>query len=285
MEYLLIPLMAVISVSKMTVHTAFGKRHVKTMDDAALFYAFVFLFTALPFFYAAIGASLETWLYAAGFGFFSVLFQLFYTHALAKGPVSLVGLIVNFVMVFSVLYSVLFYGDSMTPTRLVGFLLILLSFFLGVRRGGKRGEGAWIFFAVVTLLANAGCSFVQKSYSETAVAAVDGQGFVACSYVVAAAMTFAFCLLRRAGGAHVTFRMGPGVIGTAAAIGVILSVYQVLNIYAVRTLDGPFVYPALCGLTIILSALVGLFLFKDKLNRRQATSLIIGTVAVVLLYL
>ena len=285
MEYLLIPLLAVISVSKMTVHSAFGRRHVKTMDDAALFYAFVFLFTAIPFCYATVGASLETWLYAAGFGGFSVIFQLFYTHALAKGPLSLVGLIVNLSMIFSVLYSVLLYGDPMTPTRLVGALLIVFSFFLSVRRGAKRGEGAWVFFAVVTMLANAGCTFVQKSYSETASAATDGQGFVACSYVIAAALTFAFCLFRRASGAHATFRLGRSVIGTAALIGVILSVYQALSIYAVGILDGPVLYPALNGLAIILSALVGILLFKDKLSRRQVAALAVGTVAVVLLHL
>ncbi|MBO5755085.1 MAG: hypothetical protein J6R89_03390 [Clostridia bacterium] len=66
-------------------------------------------------------------------------------------------------------------------------------------------------------------------------------------------------------------------------IGATLAIFQWLNTYAISTIEGTFLFPAYSGGSIVLSTLIGIFFFKDKLSRKQACGILVGILAVVLL--
>ena len=70
---------------------------------------------------------------------------------------------------------------------------------------------------------------------------------------------------------------------TPAAVGIILALFQWLNTYAISTMDGAFLFPLYSGGSILLSTLVGVTLFRDRLTARQRVSLFVGIVAVILM--
>ena len=80
-----------------------------------------------------------------------------------------------------------------------------------------------------------------------------------------------------------TFKLGKRAIFTVLAIGVVLASFQAINTYAISKIDGTFLFPAYYGGCIVLSTITGCLLFKDKLSSRQKLSLLIGTIAVIIM--
>lgn len=284
MQYLLILAPCLLATAKMVIHGQFGKRNVKTLTDAAFFYFAIFFVASLIFAYRMPGATRATWLFAAAFGFFSAAFQLFYTRALATGPVSLVGLMVNLAMLIPVTFSAIAYREPITPLCVFGILLILVSFLLCVEWGsGKRHEGReWILYAVVTMLANGACAIVQKIYVKS-VATADGQTFTACCYLTAAVLTLAFFLIARSRGERVSYRADRSFFGYVLLLGLILGAFQAINTYAIFKVAGTLFFPGYYGTSIILAMLAGMFVCKDRLKPRQIAAILVGAVAVALI--
>lgn len=286
MQYLLILFACTIATAKMMTHRQFGKNNVKTLADAALFYFGIFLVSSLLFCYRMPSATVECWLYATLFGLFSTVFQLFYTRALATGPISLVGLLINLAMLIPVLFSAIAYREPISPLCAVGILLILVSFALCVERGsGKRHAGKeWIFYAIVTMLANGACSVVQKIYVKTD-AAASGQVFTACCYLAAAVLCLAYYLIARSHGVRASYPIGRSFFGYVLAVGLLLGAFQAVNTYAVSKIPGTLFFPAYYGTAIIIAMLAGVLVCKDKLKPRQLVAILVGVVAVVLVNL
>ena len=286
MPYLLILAPCVIATVKMVIQGQFGKRNVKTMTDVAFFYFGIFLVASLLFSYRIPSADGLSWLFAAIFGIFSATFQLLYTRALATGPISLVGLLVNLAMLIPVTFSAIVYEEPITPLRACGILLILVAFLLSVERGSERRRGSkgWIFYALVTMLANGACAIVQKIYVKTAEVA-DGQSFTACCYLTASVICLAFFLVAHARGETVNYRIGKSFFGYVLLLGLLLGGFQAINTYAVAKVIGTLFFPGYYGTSIILAMLAGVLICKDKLKPRQIAAILVGAVAVVLVNL
>jgi multidrug transporter EmrE-like cation transporter len=69
----------------------------------------------------------------------------------------------------------------------------------------------------------------------------------------------------------------------AIIIGCILGCFQLLNTYAIATINGTFLFPTYAGGSIILSTALSLLWFRERLHGKQAISLIIGIVAIILM--
>ena len=69
------------------------------------------------------------------------------------------------------------------------------------------------------------------------------------------------------------------------SVGVVLAVFQWLNTYAISTIDASLLFPLSSGVTIIMSTLMGIILFRDKLSLKQGISIAVGIAAVVIMNL
>lgn len=287
MQFLLILLLCLIATVKMVAQSRFGKHNVKTMTDVALLDVGVFLIASLLFSYRLPSATGMCWLFAVIFGVFSATYQLFYTRALATGPVSLVGLIVNLAMPICVTFSAIAYDEPITPLRAIGILLVLVSFFFSVERGGKKPSGGkgWIFYAFITMLANGACAIVQKIYVKTAGEAADGQTFTACCYLAATMLCLLFFAVMQLRKSRLSYRIDKRFLGCVVLLGLLLGGFQAINTYAMSVIVGTLFFPGYYGTSIILSTLAGVLVCKDKLKPRQIAAILIGTVAVVLVNL
>ena len=283
MNFLIIILLCTLATAKVTLQSRFGKRTLTTASDNVLFNAAVF-FTAAILFSADIPrASLETWIFAAAFALLTVVFQLSYTKALSVGNVSLTVMAVNLSMLFPSLVSVIFYSEVLTPTRIVGIILTVLSFTLTVdfKRTGQLSR-PWFIFTAVAALANGGIGITQKIFGASGFGS-EKKAFVACSYAIAFAVAFVLYLLTRPRDRGAVNRKTAWTYVFAVSVGIILAVFQWLNTYAISVMDGSFLFPVYSGGSIILSTLVGILFFKDKLSGRQKISIALGIIAVVIM--
>lgn len=285
MEYLLILLLCTLTVGKVIVHSAFGKRCVHTLTDAALFYGLVFLVPSLLFGYSIFNASGLTWAIAAVFGVLSAVFQLFYTKALAAGPVSLVGLVTNLAILLPVTASAVIYREPLGLFRILGLALLLFAFFTVANlRAPRKKQGGWLGYAAIAMLASGCANIAQKIFGKTEVSG-ESVAFVTCAYLVGAVVCFGFYLVRRAVGIRTSYSIGLRPIASAAAVGLLLTFFQVANTYAVATIAGTILFPAYSGGNIVFTTLAGVLVFHDRLSRRSLAGILLGLLAVVLVNL
>ena len=282
MDFLIILLLCALATSKVTLQSRFGKKSLTTYSDNVLFNAAVFFTAAVLFCLDIPKASGATWAFAAAFATLTVVFQLSYTKALSVGNVSLTVMAVNLSMLFPSLVSVIFYGESLTPMRTVGIILTVLSFMLTVDLKSKeRLSRPWLFFTVIAALANGGIGITQKIFGASEFCG-EKRPFVACSYAIAFLIAAALYLFvrpreREASGATASTYV------FAAGVGAILAVFQWLNTYAISIMDGSFLFPVYSGGSIILSTLVGILFFKDRLTKKQMISITLGIIAVIIM--
>ena len=283
MKYLLVLLCCLLATGKVTTQSAFSKRSVKNFPDVVFFIGLTFTVSALIFLPDLFGCSSAVWLYGTAFGLSSMLFQLTYTRALSMGNVSLTVMMSNLSMIFTVLLSALVFDDPVSPAQLIGILLTLAVFVVSTDFKTRDAVGkSWFVLALTAMLSSglAGCT--QKFFSEFG-PSDESRAFVSCSYLVGAVATFAFYLILHAKHRRKTYKTAPPVFLYALGVGGFLAVFQTVYQYSINNIPGTFLFPTYAGGCIILSTLMGVVLFKDKLSRKQLLSLVMGLVAVVLM--
>lgn len=67
--------------------------------------------------------------------------------------------------------------------------------------------------------------------------------------------------------------------------GVILGLFQLLNTKAIATIDAGLLFPIYNGGTLVLTTIIGVFLFKDRLRIKQIASIIVGIFGIILINL
>ena len=282
MEYILIILLGVLATAKMSFQSGFSKKEVKTPTDSLLFNGVVFAFSAAMFLPKIFGCSPVIWAYAVAGAVFAMMFQLLYTTALSMGNVSLTVLIINFSMVISVLVSYIFYKEPISILRFCGILLTVCSFVICTRfDNSKSGGKKWLIVTVLAMLSSSGGSIVQKMLGESQYSG-ESQAFISCLYILAMGLSIiVYPFLKKS--QPRTCKIGFNMIKFAAGAGISLGVYQAFYTYALANVDGTFLFPAYTGVTIVLSTLSGVLIFKDRLTKKQVLGTLVGIVSIVLM--
>jgi len=285
MYFLIILLLCILATTKVTIQSRFGKKMLSTRADGIIYNAAVF-FTAAILFCADIpSASSGTWLFASAFALFTVIFQLSYTNALSLGNVSLTVMLVNLSMLLPVLLSVIVYNEHLTLGRIIGILLTVTSFILCVdAKPENRMSRSWLFLTVASILANGSIGITQKIFGAS-VFHNEKKAFVACSYMIAFLITLALYTVVHIKEKNSTAYKKIPTYLFAALAGIVLAIFQWVNTYAISVMDGSFLFPIYSGGSIILSTLVGVLFFRDKLTSKQKISMVLGMVAVVIMNL
>ena len=280
MKYLLVLTTASLATMKVSFQGAFAKKGVRSSADGIFFNMLIFAASALlflPYLFKASGAVL---LCGAIYAVCNVSFQLTYTRALAAGNVSVAVMFANFGMLVPILLSCILYGDRPSGLRIAGIALTAMAFLVTVKRGNGKGERRYLVFALLAMLLNGASLSVQKIVGAQG---IGGLSFVAASYLACTVLSgcmYAACALR---GNRKSFKITRRPILAAIGAGCSLALYLAVNTYAAGKIDGSFHYPAHSGGSILLSTLVGVVLFKDKLSKRQIAACVLGLAAIVLM--
>ena len=169
--------------------------------------------------------------------------------------------------------------------RIIGIVLTVLSFTLTVDfKVKKRLSRSWFILTAAAALANGCIGITQKIFGASDFSG-EKKPFVACSYAIAFLVTLSIYLLLKLKDQGLNNFKKAGTYFFAIAVGIILALFQWLNTYAISIMDGSFLFPIYSGGSIILSTLVGILFFKDRLTKRQKISITLGIIAVVIMNL
>ncbi len=285
MDLIIILCLCVIATLKVTIQGHFAKKNVKTQADGVFFNGLIFFFTALMVIKNAFPFKFPVFLFGAVFGILSVLFQLFYIKAMSCGNVSLTVMMVNLAMIFPIAVSVFFYGEKLNFLRFLGLILTIIALVLGAGKSDAQIDfKKWLLFSLATSLINGAVLVNQKIFGKT-IWGTESKSFVAYGYITATLVSVLLYAFISKKGNGITFKIKPSVFLYGLCLGLFLGVFQVLNTKAIATIDGTLLFPSYNGGSLILSSISGILILRDKLNKKQLLSIVIGTAAIVMMNL
>lgn len=285
MQLLLILLCTIFSCSKVTTQGFLAKGNIKNITDALLANGFVFFFVSLLFSLSMRdGVNMPVLCYAAVFGLLSVSFQVFYSLSFQTGPFAITSMIINLNMIVPVIFSIIYFHETPTVTKVIGVLLALTSLFFNVKSDDKKVNLKWFVYVFLAYFSTAGISITQKLFVRSSVGEHLEQ-FIFFGYVIAFVLSlFVFFAMRKTEKQR-NFQVSKKNLVLVFLIAFFLGAFQFVYTYANAFVDAIVLVPSIGGLAMILQMIPSKFLFHDKFTKRQILGMCIGIVAIVVISL
>ena len=283
MTYLTILLCAFMSCAKVTIQGYLSKGNIKNSTDSTLANCIIFGCTFILF-SSAIRKEITPAVicYSALFGALGVAFQVFYSLSLKSGPFSASCMLVNLNMVLPVVFSIVFYDESVTATKVIGIILCLFALFLNIQNDGKKINLKWAICVALAFFSTGGIGIVQKIFAKSEYGSNIEQ-FIFFGYLIAFILSYLIFFLGEKKVHNRTFKINKRTMLLTFLIASCLGAFQFFYTYGNSFIDAIILAPSVSGLATILQMLSGRIIFKEKFTARQICSMCVGVVAILLM--
>ena len=260
---------------------SFAKNVLKNQSDNLVFNLAGSILTTLIL--AAAGGVTKvsgyTLLLSLGMGIFNLLSALLYALALANGPMSLTTLVqLGISLVLSALWGPVFWDEKVTLWQAAGITCILIAMVLvSNAKADKNISPKWLLLTVLAGMVNSMLGLFQKLLT-TSEHNDEQMGFLFYAFVLCVIFNLIWLSFTKKK-EPVTFKLEGKLLVAALVCGVSMSLQHIINLKLVGALPTVIFFPICTGLRILLIALTGIILFKEKLSKRQVIGFIIGFAA------
>lgn len=221
-------------------------------------------------------------MYGIGYSFFTIGML----GALKSGSTSLTALIKQVALVGVSIWGFIFWDTPFTVISVIGIILIVVSLALCLLTKEEKNSSnnilKWLFFALLITLGNAGCSIVQR-YQQMAFDYQHKNMFMFFGVLFAAVVCFFLALPEEKGNWGTAFKGAwfcPALTGCSSAIS---NVFILLLVN--HEMSPVIIYPGVAVGGLMITTIISLLGFKEKLRPMQWCGLLVGAVALVLLNL
>lgn len=283
----------VFACAKVTIQSRACRKYILNSQDSVLYNVMFFASVA-----AALAIALPLAaptriiiIFAAISSITTSAFQILYSVALTAGPVSLTVLIVNFSVLFPTAMSVLFLGDNLYLSQMLGIVCLIISMLLSFNKGEneQKANTKWLILTIVCLLTNGLGSCIQKVFYETDTSNIANSDntYLVFIYIFSSVLSLTFYFIKANTGKKEksTYWFSKNVLFYAMLVGVIIAIFQKLYMMSNKNIDGVVMFPTYYGLQSLGMTLIGIALFKDNLNAKQKLGIVFGTLSIVLMTL
>ncbi len=284
---ILIVAYALLAACKLFTQSQYSKKNIHVFSDTVIFWAFIFLVIAVCFIPVAIinhEINRSILIYAILAGIFTVFFQLFYTLALACGPVGISSFLTSASSVVYIVYSIIVFGEKITPLKVVAFVLFVAALACNIKKDKTKNINAkWIFFISLTCLFLIAGSIISKYFARD-FAGEYKTGFLAIEYVVSFLITIIIAIpLIINKRTKPSLKLDKWFFIFGLATGVILVACVFINQWTVTIADMSYFTPIRGSLIMAFAILEGWIVFKEKPTLLQTIGIICGIGASVLI--
>ena len=288
-QYLILIPMIGLAVGKVLLQGVISRNYLKNPTDSALYN--LIIFSSMAVLYFIFGGfrlpTLHILSYGIPYGLLIAGFQIFYTLALQRGPVSHTVLIVTFNIAFAISFGVLYCGEEITMLHIIGLTCIFLSLLLTIdfkQAKQHKFDLIWFLESVLAMSMNGIASIVVKlqklTYPE------EDMGMLLAAYVSGACALFLiiryFTVVRKQ---PKMLALNSSRLMMILSCSVLLGCYLLLFSIGVGTISSVGFFPVVNIAPSTLLSLLGILVFKDHLTRHQVISMLFGIAATVLLCL
>lgn len=262
-------LLLVVTITSMVTNNVLNnhasKKYLKTSDDVHGFNLIAFAVCVLIFGVLSIFGSISLYsvLLGAVFGIVTALQTFCIVKALGIGPMHITLLICTSAMIIPTM-SGIFFGEGFSLWKAV--CVVFLIFFIYLSLGKEKGKGVnkkWLLFCTAAFFLGGSVGVLQKIHQSS-----PHKEEVAAFLLVA----FIFSVLYN----RVMMKKSPTKLGfskstviIALVCGVSIFIMNYINLVLSGIIPSQLFFPLIDGSAVVISSLVSLFFFKEKLSALQ----------------
>lgn len=282
MNALLLILSVITGVSQQVFRKEYNKRYTGGVYSFSVVSAiFVLLFFLLTAKYP-LAMTGQTMGYATIFALSYAITTITTMLAIQCGPLALTSLMVSYSTAVPTLYGFLFLKEPLTLRLGLGLLLLCISLFF-INREGKKEEKTltlrWGILAFVTFFGNGLCGTVQKAYQVTTGGAAEGEFMIFAISIVVAILLVATLVTEKK---ETLSNLKQGVLWSGLC-GIGNACTNYLGMLLALTMPASVLYPLSSAGSIVLTAVVSILFYREKLSGMQKIGFLLGIAAIVAL--
>ncbi len=225
-----------------------------------------------------VGVSDITVIYGIIYGVLLILSQWMLTLSLKSGDTSICTVIYSLGFILPTVSGAIFWDEVLTILNLIGVVVAIAVVLLSAKgsKNEKQSSKLFVVFIVVAMLASGGLGIMQKVQQMSSAADEKGT-FLFIAFIVAfLSSLFAFLLCRQKPNTTIKNAIYP------AAAGLCFGAANFCNTVLAGKMKSAIFFPLQNVSTILLSTLLGILIFKEKITLKTAIILLLGTVVIVL---
>lgn len=185
-------------------------------------------------------------------------------------------------MILPYFYGIIFLGESVTLTKVIALLLMIAAIILQNDIGNNKQKMVFYLFCILVFILNGLTSIVSKMHQiDLEFKTISENEFLVLKNFIRALMFGAMLPFFKNGNGEI-LSIKPKMHFVIVLSGVVNSTAYLLQLICASHLPATMQFPVTTGGTIIFTALFGLVLFGERLNKRQVAGLIICLAATVL---
>lgn len=270
------------------------KHYGKKYGKGGMFFNAIICFCALIYFIVTeLFTKTDSFYFPAKLCMFGLISGIFYAigfyaayAALRLGSYGMTRLLSSFGTIIPIAYGILFLKESSTVFTYISVAMILFSLFLMNYQKPSDQDATkisfkWVLCVTCSVLANAGIAIVAKT-QQMEYGTVCNNEFLILSYLIATASLIFFGFLYERKELQGVLKTGL-LYGSLA--GILSGINNLCGILTYLYVPISVVSPVKTALSLVLSFLISVLLYKEKFTKRQLLSVVIGIVAVILINL
>lgn len=245
---------------------------------SVLFAMIVFLFTSN----GKLDFSVDLIWYSIAFAVVYCTSSLCSLMAIKTGSLSLTSLFTQYSLLIPTFFGIIAYNEETGPMLYTGIALLVVSLWIinYVRGEEKHFSVKWILFIFLAFVGNGMCSVVQNIQQH----AFDQNGkseFMIIALAIVAVWMFVLGVITEKKEMGTNLRKGFWMYAVCGIANGVVN-YLVLYLYGIK-FPASVSQPVISAGGIILTGLISIFVYKEKLTRNQLIGMLLGTVAIVVL--
>lgn len=220
------------------------------------------------------------------FGICTTAAQYFYMRAMAHGAVSVVTFIYSCGFLLPTFAGTLFWSEPLKLPVIGGCLLLLFAFFLCGRKtdsvgAKKQRSSGCIGYPLIAMICSGLLGVLQKVHQTSAERAETGT-FLVIAFLVSALLSAVIALC---GKTHQTDEKLPlaRVSLLSCICGAFVGTANQVNLILSGALPAATVFPITNGGVVVLSALVGHVVFRERLSSSALSGILLGIVSIIII--
>ncbi len=249
----------------------------------------VYLLSALTTFFAMLFfiITTKTFRWVPGMLTYSALFAgsflvatLFLTLAIECGSLSLTSLVTSYSLMLPTFYGIIFLKESVSVFLPVGIVILAVSLFLiNKKNEAYTSTPRWVLYVFLAFLGNGMCSVFQKMQQVKFNGEYKNE-FMIIALAVVTVFLFTVSLLKERTSLKSVMRhiwIPAGISGFMA--GVVNLFVMILS----ESMSASIMFPLISAGGIIVTFLISLLVYKEKISKNQLCGFIMGVLAIIFL--
>ena len=222
--------------------------------------------------------------YSVSFAICFCLALVFSFLSIATGSLSLTSLFTQYSLLIPTVFGLIFLKEPASKFLLVGILLLLVSVvFVNLENKGEKKQITlkWIVFVFLAFVGNGFCSTIQKVQQIEFGGLYKNQLMIVALSIVTISLLVIALFTERKNMVH-DLKKGSGLyLISGLANGLVNFLVLVLS----SKMPASVMFPVISAGGIVATALVSIFVYKEKLSKYQTLGLILGILSIIALNL